>query len=192
MNASNSSSVTSVCPWKSIFPPSTHPSPRMKNSTSHVSGRHIHMRTWYIGATFSAILSAKRTPMIFAAISPKRSITRNAPIYTIVVAIWSESPNTLMTSGVIYFSAINVGALVTRSVPMRFVTRSFSFCFLIRMSERAPNRLCLIHPVSLCWLTDMSGISVLAKNARARTSERNNNMGKGSKGRELKIKFFRV
>ena len=106
-----------------------------------------------------------------------------------MVAIWSDNPNTRITSGVIYFSAIRVGALVTSSVPMRFVTSSLSFFFLSFASVRAHHFFCFIHPSSLCWLTDMSGISVPAKNASAPTSERNNSMGSGSKGRILDINF---
>lgn len=93
----------------------------------------------------------------------------------------SFSWNIRTTSGVIYFSAISVGALVTKSVPIRFVIRSRSFFFLRRARVRAQNFFWRIYHSSLCCPIDMSGISVPAKNARPKTSKKNKKKGCSAK-----------
>lgn len=136
----------------------------------------------------SAIWSLNRTPRIFEVISPKRSTTIKDIIYTTNEVVSRGVPSHSITSGVIYFSAMSIGALVTKSVAMRLVMRSRSLFFLSLARVRAHQRFWRINPSSLCPLTDMSGISVPAKKARARTNKRNKNMGRGSKVWLIRIK----
>lgn len=69
-------------------------------------------------------------------------IDKNAITYTIVVARCSLRAKTRMTSGVIYFSATNVGPLVTARVPIRLVINNLSLFFLSFASVLAQNRFC--------------------------------------------------
>jgi hypothetical protein len=120
------------------------------------------------------------TQRIFEVISPKRRTTIKDTIYTTREVVSSDHPKICNISGVIYFSAIIIGALVTKSVAMRLVMSNLSFFFLSFARVRAPNRFCRINHSSLCPPTDMRGISVPAKKARAKTKKTNKNKERGS------------
>lgn len=98
------------------------------------------------------------------------------------MATLGASPNITCICGVIYLSAISVGALVTASVPIKLVIRSRSFFFFNRASVRAQKRFCFTYVWSLCAVMDISGISVPAKKARVNTSAKKTSKGRGSKG----------
>lgn len=124
------------------------------------------------------------------AISQIRRIVINENIYTTVVATLGASPNITSICGVIYLSAIRVGALVTASVPMRFVIKSRSFFFLSRASVRAQKRFCFTYVCNLCAVMDISGISVPAKKASVNTSAKKTSKGRGSKGIKIENKLY--
>lgn len=86
-------------------------------------------------------------------------------------------------------AAIDDAHTVARVVPIRLVTRSASHFFRRYANDFAPIRFCLKNAWILCSLTDKSGNSVPAKNAKSERRKRNqNNKEIGSNGMKNKNK----